>query len=273
MTTHLTQRDFYIDFIKFLAIFFMLIDHIGHYFLSADLPSTLLFRGFGRLAMPLFFIAHGYLLARVISHPPALSRIIKFIIYALFITVTFLVLDKVKELNMLFTFALLELIWLALWRCNRLFIIAAIFILATVLTIINITLQLINVDEIDYIGMWLLYGTFPLFYSVVGSLLGHRSSNKQIQIAAFSLLAMTLSFQYNIYIYLAISLVVDCCYITYILPTLVIPILSYYLSKQPLQLPTLELPIQKISSYALPIYVIHLQVIAIILILFKDISL
>ncbi len=269
MTTDLTQRDLYIDFIKVVAIFFMLIDHIGHFFLPDDLSSTLLFRGFGRLAMPLFFIAHGYLLARVISHPPTLSRIVKFTIYALFITVTFLVLDKLQKLDMLFTFALLELIWLALWRCDRLFIAAAIFILATVLTIINITLQLINLDDIDYIGNWLAYGTFPLFYSVVGSLLGHRSSNKRIQIAAFSLLAITLSFQYNIYIYLAISIVVDYCYITYLLPTLVIPVLSYYLSKQPLQFPTLGLPIQKISRYALHLYVVHLQIIAIVLIFFK----
>jgi len=267
MLMNTLTRDSYIDFLKAVAIFFMILDHIACYLLPADLPSTIFIRSFGRIAMPLFFIAHGYLLAHrrlVLSSDWFGVRIGYFMLLGAFITGILHALNQPLVLNILFQFACIELIWLFLLPRGALFCIASVFVFACYLGSVGIFVDwFYSIDT--RIMNFIEYGYYPAFYSVAGSILGYSPQSKRFQVIAILLLVVTLSFQYNIILLFLLSIIDGWYYIPLPVISLLIPILFWYIPQSSSNFRITSPAITFVSRYAFVIYFVHLQLIFIAL--------
>lgn len=267
---NVSVRDTYIDFLKALAIFFMILDHIAYYLLPAGLPSTVFIRGFGRIAMPLFFITHGYLLAHrcaTLSSDRLWVRIRYFIVIGIYITVILYVFEQLLMLNILFQFAYIEIIWLFLSNYSVSFRIISVFFAACYLAGYDLFFNWLFNDEYNYVYHSIEYGAYPLFYSVVGSILGYSPYSKFFQTLATLLLVTTLSFQYNIFIYGILFVIADWSFASWFLTSLLIPVLFWYIPQSTINFPVTSPAITFVSRHAFAIYVLHLQLIIIALVI------
>jgi len=255
------RRDFYIDFLKTLAIFFMIIDHLD-FFLPVGTPSAVVIHGFGRLAMPLFFITHGYLLAHTLVHPPALSRIVKIACYGSLISAALIYFKNWYIFNILFQFVYIEVLWLYFWNRGRVACTLAVFSAAIYCAFITLLTSLILNDGTDYLNEIIEYGAFPLFYSAAGSMLGYRSSVKAFQVISMLLLITTLSFQYNFVMLAVASFLIDSSFIAWLPISFVIPVLVWYIPKSAnsfiFSSPLFHTIVHFVSRHALTIYVSHI---------------
>ncbi len=268
MFMNTSTRDTYIDFLKALAIFFMILDHIACYLMPADLSSTIFIRGFGRIAMPLFFITHGYLLAHrcaTLSSDWLSVRIRHFIVIGVFITGILYLLNQPLVLNILFQFAYIELIWLFLLYRGSLFCIASVFVIACYLVGVDLLINWFYSGDYHYVFRVIDYGYYPLFYSAAGSVLGYSPQSKFFQTIAILLLVITLSFQYNIFIEAILFAILDWSYISFTLASLLIPVLFWYIPQSTTNFPITSLAITFVSRHAFTIYFFHLQLIFILL--------
>ena len=254
-------RNSYIDLLKSLAIFFMIIDHID-FFLPIGTPSAVIIHGFGRLAMPLFFVTHGYLLAHTLVHPPALSRIIKIAFYGSLVSTALIYFKNWYIFNILFQFVYIELLWLYFWSRGRGICIQAVFLAALYCLFVTLVASFIFNDSTDYLNGIIEYGAFPLFYSVAGSVLGYRVSDKGAQIVSMLILVITLSFQYNFVILALASFLVDPSFVVWLPISFIIPALVWYIPKSinsfAFSSPLFHATVYFISRNALTIYVSHI---------------
>lgn len=254
-------RNSYIDLLKSLAIFFMIIDHTD-FFLPVGSPSAVIIHGFGRLAMPLFFVTHGYLLAHTLVHPPAPSRIVKLAFYGFLISAALIYFKNWYIFNILFQFVYIEVFWLTFWSRGRGACILGVLSAAIYCAFITLAMSFIFSDAADYLNEMIEYGAFPLFYSAAGSLLGYRSSVKVFQVISMLLLIATLSFQYNFVILAAASFLVDSSFIAWLPISFVIPVLVWYIPKSTngftFSSPLFHTTVHFISRHALTIYVSHI---------------
>ena len=255
------SRNHYIDLLKFIAIVTMIIDHIGNYLLPDDLFTTQVTRGIGRVAMPLFFIVHGYLLAQL-SHLPSFVRSLKFLIYASFLTLATYSVTGNFTPDILFYFVAIDVFWsvtlvnlLDKYRVLLLYFFALVISLVLLLTL-----------DIIYSGLDFgrSYGVYPFFYSLAGLILGVSPCNKGNQNISMLLLVTTLSVQYNLFLVIIYSFIIKLSMIYYALPTILIPFLFWYVphAKVDFSLPS---PVIIISRNALNIYIVHLILIVIAL--------
>ncbi len=254
----MTVRNVYLDLLKFMAIFVMILDHVGYYLLSDDLITTHVIRGIGRLAMPLFFITHGYLLAQR-PHPPSFSKSVKFLSYGAFLTLSIFVLTNDLGIDILVYFALIDAIWFATpsnTHDKNLMLVLFLYFVGTALCI-SYVIDILT----GGVDMGKSYGVYPLLYAFAGLILGVAPFNKTYQNISILLLVTTLSFEYNPLLFLLFSLSVDISYIYNMLPTLIIPFLFWYIPKANIELTALRSPIALVSRNALNIYVVHLMVI------------
>jgi hypothetical protein len=251
------MRNSYLDVLKFLAIFTMIIDHIAYLLLPTDLIVVHHMRGIGRLAMPLFFAVHGYLLIKS-THPPNLTRISKFAFYGVLFSICMYIIpvDGTTHLmlNILLQFAIIESIHRI--TCSlRLPPLLLPVQFALIFSVLNITTDFEQLID---------YGVYPLLYGLSGMMLAH-SKQFMIQRLATVLLITALSFQYNPFLILLNVYYEEPSYIFFLLPSLCVPFLFWYIPKaNDIDLPTLRPIIQLISCNAITIYVIHLQLLYII---------
>jgi len=265
---HSLTRNTYIDFLKALAIFFMVLDHIAYYFLPLDLPSTVFIRGFGRIAMPLFFITHGYLLAHrnaTLTLNRLQLRIGYFIIIGAFLTGILRALNQPFMLNILIQFAYVETCWFLTLKRHVLLRISLVFMAACYLACSDLFINWLFTDELYYIYYSIEYGSFPLFYSVAGSILGYAPRSKFFQILAALTLVTTVSFQYNIFILAVLTFIADWSFASWLLTSLSLPILFWYISLSTANFQIASPAITFVSRHAFAVYVLHLQLILIIL--------
>jgi len=263
-----STRDTYIDFLKALAIFFMILDHIAYYLMPADLPSTIFIRGFGRIAMPLFFITHGYLLAHrsaTLSSDWLQTRIGYFLVIGAFYTGILHALNQPFMLNILIQFAYIEICWVLTFKYHVLLRIGFVFVAACYLAGADLFINWLSNDELYYVYHSIEYGAYPLFYSVAGSILGYAPRSKFFQTLATLILVTTLSFQYNIFIYGIFSVIVNWSFTSWFLTSLSIPVLFWYISQSTTNFPIVSPAITFVSRYAFVIYFFHLQLIFIAL--------
>jgi len=254
------MRNVYLDLLKFMAIFVMILDHVGNYLLPDDLFTTHVIRGIGRLAMPLFFITHGYLLAQR-PHPPSLKRIAKLLMYGSFLSIGLYAITNEFTFNILFQFALVEIFWLR--YIGEITITGSSEWIAkarTIQSMLETALILLLVDQVISLEQIIDYGVYPLFYAVAGLMFGyaHHYSEQRMEKVAFVVLITTLSFEYNPFLVLLYSISVDNSMLYFALPSLIIPILVWYIPRANIELTTLRLPIALVSRNALNIYVVHL---------------
>jgi len=270
------MRNTYLDLLKFMAIIIMILDHVGNYLLSQDLPVTHVIRGIGRLAMPLFFIVHGYLL---VQRPdlPSFTRISKLFMYGSFLSIGLYIATDEFTLNILFQFALIELFWSKLvsvftidkkllagfeeqeklYEVSRSFAedfsIFLLYVFANLLLFIQFFYSLEQIID---------YGIYPLFFAIAGLMFGfaHHHSDHKMENVSFMVLIATLSFQYNPILFLLYALYVDSSMIYYALPAVIIPVLVWYIPKANIELTVLRSSIAAVSRNALNIYVVHLAI-------------
>ena len=254
-------RNVYLDLLKFMAIFVMVLDHIGHFLLPDDLFTTTVIRGIGRFAMPLFFITHGYLLSQR-PHPPSLKRIAKLLMYGSFLSVGLYAITNEFTFNILFQFALVEIFWLRYIgeMTIKEHLLDGFAKKNTIQSMLETALILLLVDQVISLEQIIDYGVYPLFYAVAGLMFGyaHHYSEQRMEKVAFVVLITTLSFEYNPFLVLLYSISVDNSMLYFALPSLIIPILVWYIPKANIELTTLRLPIALVSRNALNIYVVHL---------------
>jgi len=272
MFMNTSTRDTYIDFLKLLAIFFMILDHIAYYLMPADLPSTTFIRGFGRIAMPLFFITHGYLLAyrsASLSSDWLQVRIGYFIVIGAFFTGILHALNQPFMLNILIQFACVEICWLFTLKRHVLFRISLVFIIACYLAGSDLFINWLFTGELYYIYHSIEYGAYPLFYSAAGSILGYAPRSKFFQTLATLILVTTLSFQYNIFIYGIFSVIVNWSFISWFLTSLSLLVLFWYIPQSSQNFRITSPAITFVSRHAFVIYFFHLQLIFIVLLAFS----
>jgi len=270
------MRNAYLDLLKFMAIIIMILDHVGNYLLPDDLFTTHVIRGIGRLAMPLFFIVHGYLLAQR-SDLPSYMRISKLLMYGSFLSIGLYAVADKFTLNILFQFALIELFWLkfvsvltidkklldgfdnqaGLYEVSKRFAKKRVILFLSVVALIFLW-----IDQIDSLEKLIDYGVYPLFYAIAGLMFGfaHHYFEQKMENIAFVVLIATLSFQYNPILFLLYTLYVDSSMIYYALPAVIIPVLVWYIPKANIELTVLRSPIAAVSRNALNIYVAHLAI-------------
>jgi peptidoglycan/LPS O-acetylase OafA/YrhL len=212
------KRIFFYDLLKFLAIVFMVTDHIGFYFFT----ENEVFRQIGRFAAPLFFFLTGYNSSTKLD-----SRIF---IGAIILQIFLIFIEQKFTLNILFTILLLRIF------NNYLKTISLNFYNLSLLTIISSSFWIFT----NYLFE---YGTIAILFALSGKL--YKTKHKYFKTYLILSTLIYLSTQYISFNFTITAI------ITWLLTIIT---LNYFLKTKSIK----ENPaIPKIAKYSLQIYLTH----------------
>ena len=150
-----------IDLLKFIAVLFMIVDHVGVYFLD----NNEFFRTFGRIAAPLFFFLVGYHLSSKSVHGLALSSLrnwlvppLNLLLFGAILTGLYFLIQGKFLVDILVSIFLIRLYLLYFSPKNE-----------SVITILFFTALLIIANH--FVRSWIEYGLIGLIYAMGGQLL------------------------------------------------------------------------------------------------------
>jgi hypothetical protein len=228
-----------LDLLKFIAIFSMIIDHIGFYFI---VENTDYWRAIGRLAAPLFFFITGYVSKYHLR--------INILFYGLLITLVRIDIGYPLLINILIVIACIK--WLLdRWQPSQ----------ANTLTLVIIFISLYFMSF--FARDWIEYGLLGFAYAICGHLVATQTKPilTSVFIAAtlFNQFFERILFNDNLHIALIVSTVAILLY-------LIMALFRYRVYT--VHNPILKNSVLIFSRYSLEIYFWHLFIFTLIFLLF-----